>query len=115
MGKRITRNGFVFNQVKAKGPRVIYSGLLWLAQNRNFKPGWVAHKFKEIFGKWPRPTTPVSPEPPESILVEWLGIERKRFKARKKREEAKQGAAILGAFKNAQPFQFSGEGLEPLR
>lgn len=114
MGRRLSHNGLVENKIKACDPRAVYSWLLWVAHNRGFKPGWVKHKFREIFGKWPKPTTPVVPEAPDTLLVEWLGIERKRFAARRKRLESKEGAAILTAFKEAQPFQFSGEGLDPV-
>lgn len=108
MGRKLSHNGLVENQIKTKPPRKVYSWLLWIAQNRGFKPGWVKHKFHEIFGKWPRPTTPVEPEAPDTLLVEWLGIERKRFAARKRRMERREGAA----FKSAEPAQFSGEGLD---
>lgn len=35
------------------------------AEEQGYKPGWVAHKFKEKFGRWPppRPVTPIDPSP----------------------------------------------------
>ena len=27
--------------------------LVWIANERDYKPGWVAHKYKEKFGTWP--------------------------------------------------------------
>lgn len=54
---------------KAKKPKrdekqVFYSGLLFIAQQRNFKEGWVANKYREKYGVWPKgldhlPTRPV--------------------------------------------------------
>ncbi len=89
MAKRVTHSTLVFHEIKKGAPREIYSGLLWIAKERGFKDGWVAHKFREVFGGWPKPKTPIQPEQPTAILVEWLGIEKRRWRARKKREEAK--------------------------
>ena len=40
--------------------------LAWIASERDYKPGWVAHKYKEKFGTWPpwgaRPQ-PIAPTP----------------------------------------------------
>ena len=43
-----------------------YRQLLWIAEERRYKPGWAAHKFKEKFGTWPplavRDAAPTEPE-----------------------------------------------------
>lgn len=31
-----------------------YSGFLWIANDRGYSKGWAAHKYKEVFGVWPR-------------------------------------------------------------
>src|SRR5690606_4567597 len=31
-----------------------YSQFLYIAQQRGYREGWVAHKYKEKFGVWPR-------------------------------------------------------------
>src|SRR5690606_1009239 len=45
--------------------------LLWIAQERGYKPGWAAHKFKEKFAHWP-PRHPPPPEPPEPAVRSWV-------------------------------------------
>lgn len=89
MPRALSHNGLIALKVKALDYREVYAGLLWVAENSGFKNGWVAHKFKEIYGKWPRPTTVVEPQAPDNILREWLGIERARYRAKKKREEVR--------------------------
>jgi superfamily II DNA or RNA helicase len=46
--------------------RHYYQQLLWICRERQYKPGWAAHKYKEKFGGWPdgmRYAEPVQPEP----------------------------------------------------
>jgi DNA repair protein RadD len=38
---------------------------------RNYKPGWLAYKFKERFGHWP-PSTTVTPVPPSAEVRSWV-------------------------------------------
>jgi DNA repair protein RadD len=45
--------------------------LTFIAQERGYKPGWVAFKFKEKFGKWPADRT-VVPEEPTSEVRSWV-------------------------------------------
>jgi DNA repair protein RadD len=42
-----------------------HSMLTHVAQQRGYKPGWIAHKFKEKFGHWPtsRSAEPITPSP----------------------------------------------------
>jgi hypothetical protein len=91
--RKMTHAGLVENQIKARPYGEVYDELLWIRDNRQHKLGWVAHKFREIFGGWPRPLTPRQPAPPESLLVEYLGITTRRWRARKKREEKRNGQA----------------------
>lgn len=43
---------------KTKAPKMdkqeFYSQLLCVASSKNYKPGWVANKYREYFGVWPR-------------------------------------------------------------
>jgi hypothetical protein len=91
MPRKLSHNGLVILRLGQSDPRETYAGLLWTAQDKGYKNGWVAHKFREIFGKWPKPKSVVEPSQPEADLQEWLGITRKRYRAKKKREEIKNG------------------------
>jgi len=79
----------VILKVQSSDPRQTYAGLLWMQRRKGYTYGWVCHKFREIFGKWPRPQSKVEPVEPNSELREWLGIINGRYRAKKKREEAR--------------------------
>lgn len=34
--------------------QAFYSGLMWIAQERKYSTGWVAHSYRKRFGVWPR-------------------------------------------------------------
>jgi hypothetical protein len=42
-----------------------------IAQERDYKPGWVGNKFKEKFGRWPT-RIPVQPEEPTPEVRSWV-------------------------------------------
>lgn len=63
----------------------IYSQLLYIAQDRGYKSGWVAHKYRERFGVWPRTMKDV-PAPPSRQLLGWL---RSRQIAQSRQKEAR--------------------------
>ena len=44
--------------------------LTWIANERGYKPGWVAHKFREKFGAWP--TCSVDPAQPSAATIGWV-------------------------------------------
>jgi superfamily II DNA or RNA helicase len=48
-----------------------HRGLVWIAAERGYKSGWVAHKFKEKFGTWP-PRHHGDPLPPDDALRRWV-------------------------------------------
>jgi DNA or RNA helicases of superfamily II len=48
-----------------------YRQLLWIAQERRYKPGWAAHKFKEKFRTWPT-VRDVEPMVPEQATRSWV-------------------------------------------
>ena len=87
MARKLSHNGLVELRIKGADRRTIFAGLLWIARKKDYSYGWVAHKFREIFGGWPRPQSRVEPAPPSSELMEWIGIINGRYRAKKKREE----------------------------
>jgi DNA repair protein RadD len=44
--------------------------LTWIASHRNYKAGWIAHKYREKFGAWP--THSVEPIPPSAATIRWV-------------------------------------------
>jgi superfamily II DNA or RNA helicase len=42
-----------------------------IAQQRGYKPGWAAHKYKEKFGVWPLRSQP-TPQEPSSEVLSWI-------------------------------------------
>jgi DNA repair protein RadD len=38
---------------------------------RGYKPGWVAHKYREKFGTWPAART-ITPSEPSPEVVSWV-------------------------------------------
>lgn len=55
----------------ADDKQALYSGLLWIARDRGYKPGWAAHKYKERTGVWPRGLHDV-PSVPSPALKRWV-------------------------------------------
>jgi DNA repair protein RadD len=45
--------------------------LLWIVRERDYDPGWAAHKFKEKFGHWPPRGNP-QPEFPDPAVRSWV-------------------------------------------
>jgi len=62
--------------------------LIYIANERGYRPGWAAHKFKEKFGRWPR-RNDAAPQPASAEVRAWV---RSRQIAYAKAME-KQGAA----------------------
>jgi DNA repair protein RadD len=48
-----------------------YSQLLWIAEDRGYKRGWAAHKFKEKFSEWPESRL-AKPMPPSDAVRRWV-------------------------------------------
>lgn len=48
-----------------------YSELIWVARERGYKPGWVAHKYQARFGVWPR-MLDEKPASPSFKTLKWL-------------------------------------------
>jgi ribosomal protein L32 len=45
--------------------------LAWIAAERGYKPGWVAHQYKQKFGDWPK-TRSVEPLAPDAATRAWV-------------------------------------------
>jgi superfamily II DNA or RNA helicase len=45
--------------------------LAWIARERGYKPGWIAYKYREKFGDWPRVRS-VEPIAPEAATRAWV-------------------------------------------
>jgi DNA repair protein RadD len=48
-----------------------HSMLTYIAKERGYRPGWIAHKYKEKFGTWP-PVGAVKPIPPTPEVLSWV-------------------------------------------
>jgi superfamily II DNA or RNA helicase len=58
--------------------------LAHIAADRGYKPGWVAHKFKEKFGLWP-PVRSVQPIEPSLEVLSWVRSRNIAFAKAKER------------------------------
>jgi len=65
----------------------LYAELLWIAESRGYQPGWIAHKYKERTGVWPKGCDEVAPVEPSLELVNEI-----RNNARKWAKEQKTHA-----------------------
>lgn len=66
-----------------------YSQLLHVANQRGYLSGWVSHKYRDMFGVWPRGLNEVPAAPSTAILL-WLKSRQIRFI---KSKEVRHGAA----------------------
>jgi hypothetical protein len=71
-----TRREELLEELSAAGPQAVYGALLGYAHTRNYKTGWCAHAFREIFGAWPRPQDRCGEaEPlPGFLIEEWVAL-----------------------------------------
>ena len=44
-----------------------HAGLTFIAQQRRYKSGWIAHQYRQKFGDWPPKTSPIAIEPSPEI------------------------------------------------
>jgi DNA repair protein RadD len=57
---------------QAKDKIRFYQEVKRYAENRNYKPGWVAYKFKEKFGHWPNGLKHLPPIDPSPATCSWI-------------------------------------------
>ena len=78
MPRPLSRNGLIILKVKGSDYRTTFCGLLWEAARRHYRHGWTYHKFREIFGGWPRPLAKYPPAEPDAALREYFTIRHTR-------------------------------------
>jgi len=77
--ERRWRRAATLERLYDAGPAATYAGLLHYAQAKNYKPGWAAHSFKEIFGTWPHPQDRIAPKAlPNFLIDEWAARRERR-------------------------------------
>lgn len=62
--------------------QTVYSQLLHYAEQHGYADGWVAHKYRAIFGVWPRKVRHRT-EPPSESLVNWIRSQNIRYANRR--------------------------------
>lgn len=67
----------------------VFSQLIFVARKRGYSSGWVSHKYREMFGVWPRGMREVEAAPTDELLS-WLKSQQIRFA---KSKEVRHGAA----------------------
>lgn len=59
-----------------------FAGLRWIAEDRDYKPGWAAQKYRSRFGVWPRfRKDDVEPERPSREIIAFVRAETEKWKA----------------------------------
>jgi len=53
-----------------------YRGLIWIAREKAYKPGWASSPIQNKFGEWPKSRTPPVPEPPDPEVRSWVRSEQ---------------------------------------
>lgn len=78
MMARESRLVLLRTSIRSRGPKTVYSAFLYYAEFRRYSPGFAAHKFKAIFGTWPRyqdrgPAIEVM----QDEVTEWLSMQKR--------------------------------------
>lgn len=63
-----------------------FGGLLWIAQERGYKDGWAANKYRDKFGVWPNGMAK-TPVPPKAEVMRWEKYTRIRWAKSKQKTE----------------------------
>ena len=81
----------VHARLLVEGTSKVRAALIEYADRHNWKRGWAAFAFKEIFGAWPPRDRGPDPKPLEGYLIEeWVAYRKKR-----PRIKAKNAAPLL--------------------
>jgi hypothetical protein len=72
-----TRSGELIEMISRSAPAQIDRGIFYRelkhhATERGYKPGWIAHKFKEKFGQWPNGLDDLPPLEPSRTTLGWI-------------------------------------------
>lgn len=62
----------VVDQIAAMGKSSVFYQLNAIADERGYSDGWVAHKYKTVFGVWPRGVDKGRIEVPTMMLASWV-------------------------------------------
>jgi superfamily II DNA or RNA helicase len=62
--------------------QAVYSQLLHIARERGYADGWVAHKYRTMFGVWPRKMLYI-PDEPTPELLSWITSQNIRYANRR--------------------------------
>jgi DNA repair protein RadD len=62
--------------------------LTFIAVDHGYKPGWIAHKYKEKFGEWPRRGKWVKPTQPSNEVLAWVRSRNIAYAKAKEKERA---------------------------
>ncbi len=73
------------DSVRELGPQAVFSQLLWIAHEREYKDGWAAHKYKEIWGTWPRDLVSVAENAHSAVRAYVRHLDIKHAKNPKRR------------------------------
>jgi DNA repair protein RadD len=73
--------------------RRLYAELAFIARDRGYRPGWVAHKFKERFGHWPNGLDHLAPVPPSDTTWRWVKSRQIAFAKSRSRNAANSRVA----------------------
>lgn len=87
---------------KAKKPKatmaekeVFYRGLLFIAQEKNYKPGWAANKYREKFKVWPNDFRQTEAAEPTPEVRSWVKSRQIAYaKGRAKADGGQHAAAV---------------------
>jgi len=69
----------------------VYNQLAFLCETRGYKKGWAAHKYKDIYGTWPR--FPWKPEPPNDHILNYVKHQDIKWAHSSSRKQSFQGGS----------------------
>lgn len=76
--------------LKRKAPKMekqaFYSQLISIAEAKGYRDGWIAHKYREYFGVWPRGLDDVAAEPTKAVYDFLKHLQIKHAKSAKAKE-----------------------------
>jgi len=71
-----------------RAPQDFYGMLLWVQQERGYKRGYAAAKYKDRYGRWPPPHFLEIPKPPDAIVLNWLKSRNIAYARARKKADA---------------------------
>jgi superfamily II DNA or RNA helicase len=72
--------------------QAFYSQLRWIADDHGYRDGWIAHKYKEYFGVWPRGLEPIVAMPTPEVFSFLKHLQIKHARASRIKEAHHAGA-----------------------